>query len=160
MQRASILGEIALDVYILRLITPLQVKLSNLLNGRRKTEPGDIDVALALVDEWGRGFVAEVDYKLEARNADGFLKAMQQRGLNAVTSPAVVFDLSTNKVIVTEWMDGTRLDRDASPDVPRLVSHSFIHIYSFILHIFFHLMYSCIYSMHSTLTSSGCAMWQ
>jgi len=102
--------------------SPLQVKLSNVINGRgrRPTDQADIDVALALVDEWGRGFVAEVDYELEAKNANDFLNAMEKRGLNAVTCPAVVFDLSTNKVIVTEWIEGTRLDRDASPDVPRL----------------------------------------
>jgi predicted unusual protein kinase regulating ubiquinone biosynthesis (AarF/ABC1/UbiB family) len=27
---------------------------------------------------------------------------------------------SSMQVLVTEWVDGTRLDRDASPDVPRL----------------------------------------
>ena len=25
-----------------------------------------------------------------------------------------------DRVLVTEWVEGTRLDRDASPDVPRL----------------------------------------
>ena len=32
-----------------------------------QTQPEDIAVALQLVDEWGRGFVAETDYRLEAR---------------------------------------------------------------------------------------------
>ena len=45
---------------------------------------------------------------------------MARRGLNAVTAPAVVRDLSMRCVLVSEWVDGTRLDRDASPDVPRL----------------------------------------
>ena len=191
-QRPKVLGEIALDLYLLRLITPLQVTLSNTIN-KRKTEQADIDVALSLVDEWGRGFVAEVDYGLEAYNTKQFSAAMVRRGLNAVTAPAVVDELSgskvgrpplfflyycaitlqplvitllcpppltssipishliqsfslpsqslslviplrlnlfrphpsillTLKVLVTEWMEGTRLDRDASPDVPRLCS--------------------------------------
>ena len=42
------------------------------------------------------------------------------RGLNAVTSPTVVDELVRDTVLVTEWVEGTRLDRDASPDVPRL----------------------------------------
>ncbi len=45
---------------------------------------------------------------------------MSRRGLDAVTSPGVVPEHSTNDVLVTEWVEGTRLDLDASPDVPRL----------------------------------------
>ena len=37
-----------------------------------------------------------------------------------VISPGVVDELCTSKVMVTEWIDGTRLDRDSSADVPRL----------------------------------------
>ena len=118
-QRPNVLGAIALDLYLLRILTPLQVKLNNAVR-KVKTDQGDIDVVLSLVDEWGRGFVAEVDYRLEAYNTKQFGLAMQKRGLNAVTSPAVVEELSGPRVLVTEWMDGTRLDNDASPDVPRL----------------------------------------
>ena len=117
-QRPKVLGEIALDLYLLRLITPLQVKLTNMINGQ-KTDQGDIDVAISLVDEWGRGFVAEVDYRLEATNTKQFTLAMERRGLNAVTAPTVVDELSGSKILVTEWVEGTRLDRDASADVPR-----------------------------------------
>lgn len=118
-QRPNILSEISLDLFLLRLLTPLQVRISNAVN-KLQTNQGDIDVALALVDEWGRGFVNEVDYLAEARNTEVFLQAMQTRGLNAVTAPQVVAELSTNRVLVTEWVEGTRLDLDASPDVPRL----------------------------------------
>ena len=119
-QRPQILAEIALDLYLLRLLTPLQVRISNAIN-KLPTEQADIDVAIALVDEWGRGFVAEVDYLSEAENTRSFAVAMEKRGLNAaVTSPAVVDELTRSCVIVTEWVDGTRLDRDSSPDVPRL----------------------------------------
>ena len=124
-QRPNILGEIALDLYLLRLLTPLQVTASNAIN-KRKTDQNDIDVAIALVDEWGRGFVAEVDYRLEAENTKQFQAAMVDRGLDAVTAPTVVDELSGSRVIVTEWMDGTRLDRDASPDVPRFLCALFV----------------------------------
>ena len=118
-QRPGILAEIALDLYVLRLITPIQTYLQNTINGL-KTAPEDIDVALALVDEWGRGFVAETDYRLEARNTADFAASMVAKGLDAVTAPAVVDSLVRDTVMVTEWVEGTRLDRDASPDVPRL----------------------------------------
>jgi predicted unusual protein kinase regulating ubiquinone biosynthesis (AarF/ABC1/UbiB family) len=114
-QRPKILNDIALDLYLLRLLSPLQTKIIN-----PKADDVDIEIAGGFVDEWGKGLVVEVDYKLEAKNTKDFLQAMQSRGLNAVTAPTVVEELSTSRVIVTQWMDGTRLDIDASPDVPRL----------------------------------------
>merc|ERR1711871_1771622 len=44
----------------------------------------------------------------------------ERRGLTAVTAPIAVDEYSTSNLIVTEWVDGTRLDLDSSPDVPRL----------------------------------------
>ena len=120
-QRPNILSEIALDLYILRLLTPLQVRISNAVN-KVKTTPEDIKLALDLCDEWGRGFIQEVDYRLEASNTKNFIQAMEKRGLVSVTAPAVVENLSGSRVIVTEWIDGTRLDRSSSPDIPRLCS--------------------------------------
>ena len=37
-------------------------------------------MAVQLVDEWGRGFVAETDYRLEARNTIEFDASMKARG--------------------------------------------------------------------------------
>ncbi len=118
-QRPGILGEIALDLHVLRLLTPLQTRLQNAINGR-PTDSGDIEQGIALVDEWGRGFVAETDYRLEATNTIQFEDAMRRRGLDAVCAPVVVTELVRDRVLVTEWVEGTRLDRDASEDVPRL----------------------------------------
>lgn len=118
-QRPGILAEIALDLYILRLLTPIQTVLQNAANGI-PTAQEDIDIAITLVDEWGRGFVAETDYRLEAENTKNFQAAMESRNLDAVCAPTVVDELVRDKVLVTEWVDGTRLDLDASPDVPRL----------------------------------------
>ena len=73
-RRPGVLADIALDLYVLRLLTPLQVRISNAVN-KVKTEQEDIDTALALVDEWGRGFVNEVDYVAEATNTQEFSEA-------------------------------------------------------------------------------------
>ena len=118
-QRPGILSEIALDLHVLRILTPIQTTLQNAANGV-KTSQEDIDTAVALVDEWGRGFVAETDYRLEALNTVTFEKAMRERGLDAVCAPTVVEEYTRDKVLVTEWVDGTRLDSSQSPDVPRL----------------------------------------
>jgi ABC1 atypical kinase-like domain len=118
-QRPGILAEIALDLHVLRILTPIQTILQNAAN-RRPTNQADIDTAISLVDEWGRGFVAETDYRLEAENTRNFEAAMRKRNLDAVCAPIIVDDLVRDKVLVTEWVTGTRLDRDESPDVPRL----------------------------------------
>lgn len=136
-QRPDILPSIGLDLFILRLIAPLQVKLTNLINGA-PTIPADLELGYSLVDEWGRGLVGEVDYKLEAQNTRQFIEAMKKRGLDAVTAPDVVPELSTSKVLVTQWIYGTRLDRDASKDVPRYVSVSFTDVCAIIIvHVYF-----------------------
>lgn len=87
-----------MDLYILRLLTPIQTTLQNAANGR-KTDQADIDLAIALVDEWGRGFVAETDYRLEADNTRNFEAAMRKRGLDAVCAPTVVNELTRDKVV-------------------------------------------------------------
>ena len=51
-QRPAILDEIALDLYLLRLLTPLQTRISNAVN-RLPTYDADIASAQALADEWG-----------------------------------------------------------------------------------------------------------
>ena len=53
----------------------------------------DVQVGYSLVDEWGKGLVAEVDYRLEAENTKQFSEAMRKRGLNAVIAPEVVREL-------------------------------------------------------------------
>mmetsp|Transcript_17047 Transcript_17047/g.31996 ORF Transcript_17047/g.31996 Transcript_17047/m.31996 type:complete len:944 (+) Transcript_17047:63-2894(+) len=118
-QRPNILDDIALDLYILRLLVPIQTRAQNFIN-KLKTYPEDIRLATELVDEWGRGFVAESDYRYEAANTQEFSEAMVRRSLGAVTAPEIINEFCTNKVLVTGWVDGTRLDLDASPDVPRL----------------------------------------
>ena len=99
---------IALDLHLLRLAAPLQAAILKQ------------DVDLELIDEWGSGFVNELDYRAEAEATAAFAAAMEERGLDAVSSPTVVEPLSTPKVLVTEWVDGTRLDQSDAADVPRL----------------------------------------
>jgi aarF domain-containing kinase len=95
-QRPNAFSVIALDLFL--------VRVGVAARSVWKREPVD----LRLVDEWGRGFLNECDYLAEADNTMNFIAAMEARGLDAVTSPAVVRELSTSCVLVTEWVDGTR----------------------------------------------------
>jgi predicted unusual protein kinase regulating ubiquinone biosynthesis (AarF/ABC1/UbiB family) len=45
---------------------------------------------------------------------------MKKRNLNAVCAPSVLSEYSTEQILVTEWVDGTRLDQSDADDIPRL----------------------------------------
>ena len=110
-QRPNVLSEIALDLYIVRTIAPVYARLT-----------GTATDLVSLVDEWGRGFVYELRYEQEAVNTKRFLNDMHKRGLDKITAPEVVDSLSTKKILTTKWVDGVRLDRANTPDVPELCS--------------------------------------
>jgi len=110
-QRPDVLAEIALDLHIVRELAPFYQKFAESSTDWQ-----------ALANEWGRGFIAELDYRDEAASTTKFNQEMQQRNLNAVCAPTVVPDYSTERVLVTEWVDGTRLDQSNADDVPRLCS--------------------------------------
>jgi ABC1 atypical kinase-like domain len=112
-QRPNVLSDIALDLHLVRELAPFYQKYIM----RAET---DIQ---SLVNEWGRGFIAELDYREEAKHTMQFNKAMKERNLNAVMAPVVLPEYSSERILVTEWVEGTRIDRseDAS-DIPRLCS--------------------------------------
>jgi hypothetical protein len=110
-QRPNALAEIALDLHLVREFAPWYQKLT-----------GSATDLQALANEWGRGFIAELDYHTEAANTKRFNVEMEKRNLNAVTAPVVVDQFSTDRILTTHWVDGTRLDQSDADDVPRLCS--------------------------------------
>lgn len=108
-QRPNVLADIALDLFIVREFAPIYQKITG----------GATNLQL-LANEWGRGFIAELDYRTEAENTMRFNREMQKRNLNAVCAPTVIPEFSTEQILVTEWVDGTRLDQSDADDVPRL----------------------------------------
>jgi predicted unusual protein kinase regulating ubiquinone biosynthesis (AarF/ABC1/UbiB family) len=50
-----------------------------------------------------------------------FNMEMQQRKFDSVVmAPTVVLEYCTEQVLVTEWVDGTRIDQSSAHDIPRL----------------------------------------
>lgn len=111
-QRPDIMNQIALDMHLLREVAPIAKAAFNL----------NTDI-VGTVDTWGAGFVDELDYMQEARNAETFTETIQTTPLtDVVFAPPVVNELSTRKVLTTEWVDGERLDKSAQADVTILCS--------------------------------------
>ena len=52
-------------------------------------------------------------------NTQQFNIEMKNRGLdNVVTAPTVVEELSTTRILTTEWVSGVRLDQSKAGDIP------------------------------------------
>jgi hypothetical protein len=83
--------------------------------------PTDFQV---LANEYGRGFIAELDYRLEAHHTQRFNDEMRARKMDTVVcSPKVFHHMSTGKILITEWIEGTRIDQSPDvEDIPRLCS--------------------------------------
>lgn len=108
-QRPNVLSEIALDLFIVRTLAPVYQAIT-------KTST-DLQ---SLANEWGRGFIAELDYRDEAASTIKFNEEMKKRNLNAVCAPTIVTEFSTEQILVSEWVEGTRIDQSQADDIPRL----------------------------------------
>ena len=60
-----------------------------------------------IIDEFGKTLFEEIDYELEACNAERFTKLFANNP--AITIPIVERSVSSRKVITTSWIDGTKL---------------------------------------------------
>jgi predicted unusual protein kinase regulating ubiquinone biosynthesis (AarF/ABC1/UbiB family) len=111
-QRPKIMNQIALDMHLLREFAPVAKRTFNL----------NTDIS-GTVDAWGMGFIDELDYVQEAENGKMFMEKIQKTPLkDVVLSPAVIDEWSTRKVLVTEWIDGERLDKSSKEDINVLCS--------------------------------------
>jgi predicted unusual protein kinase regulating ubiquinone biosynthesis (AarF/ABC1/UbiB family) len=106
------MNQIALDMHLLREFAPVAKRTFNL----------NTDIS-GTVDAWGMGFIDELDYVQEAENGKMFMEKIQKTPLkDVVLSPAVIDEWSTRKVLVTEWIDGERLDKSSKEDINVLCS--------------------------------------
>lgn len=111
-QRPNIMNQIALDMHLLREFAPIAKRTFNL-----NTD------TVGTVDAWGSGFVDELDYVQEAENGRYFMSRIQETPLkDVVLAPAIIDELTTPKVLVSEWIEGERLDRSSNEDITVLCS--------------------------------------
>lgn len=110
-QRPGAAESIALDFYLLRKMVGTVQRMAGITRDLR-----------GLVDEVATGLQGECDFREEAANAAAFARA--HAGLSFVTVPRVVAELTSQRVMVSEWVDGrsptqllaARKDSSDSPD--------------------------------------------
>lgn len=111
-QRPNIMNQIALDMHLIREVAPVIKRTFNI----------NTDF-VGVVDTWAVGFVDELDYIEEAINAKSFTEGIAKTPLSGVVfAPPVVDELTTGKVLTTDWVVGERLDKSAKEDVSVLCS--------------------------------------
>ncbi len=96
-QRPGLREQITLDLYIVR-------NIAKWLNNNIKFIRSDL---VALIDELGTRVFEEMDYLNEARNAIKF-KKLHSHNLK-IAVPKVYKEISSRRVLVMEWIDGTKL---------------------------------------------------
>ena len=101
-QRPGVRAVVSKDLYVLRRAAEVYQGLIDRLAPTQRTD------YIALLNEWAIGFYTELDFNNEARNAIFMKEALATR-VPDVFVPAVVTELSTRRLLVTEWVDGVKL---------------------------------------------------
>jgi len=110
-QRPDMLHSVALDIYILRHLARCVRYLIRCITNNRTDH-------VMLVDAWAKGTYSELDYVAESGNQQYFKQALGLRIGSRVYVPEVHTDITSRRVLVTEWVNGPRL-ADCSVDVVR-----------------------------------------
>ena len=97
-QRPNLTFTIRRDIVLIKILSVISSPLLPLNLGFGLDE---------IIDEFGKSLFEEIDYKKEADNAEFFSNLFKES--NAVTVPTVEKSLSTDKVLTTSWIDGTKL---------------------------------------------------
>ncbi|CAG9463191.1 unnamed protein product [Pedinophyceae sp. YPF-701] len=112
-QRPYVLETVTIDLFIIRALGI----------GLRKWFPEATkrtDV-VALLDEWAARFFEELDYVNEGRNAERFAEEMK-KDLPQVVVPRTYAELTSRRVLTSQWLEGEKLSQSKEDDVGELVN--------------------------------------
>lgn len=108
-QRPEVLSIVSKDLYVLRRAAEVYQSLMERFAPQQKTD------YVALLNEWAIGFYTELDFTNEAANQMRLKSELLENGVKGVYVPEVYQDLSTRRLLVTEWLDGCKLS-ECPPD--------------------------------------------
>ena len=115
-QRPGILATVSKDLYVLRRAAEVYQGIIERFAPQQRTD------YVALLNEWAIGFYTELDFLNEARNQDTLRKLlMEQEKVADVYVPEVNFELTTRRVLVSEWIDGVKLSECEPSEIRELV---------------------------------------
>eukprot|EP00930_Biecheleria_cincta_P055389 TRINITY_DN41711_c0_g1_i1.p1 TRINITY_DN41711_c0_g1~~TRINITY_DN41711_c0_g1_i1.p1 ORF type:complete len:509 (-),score=66.50 TRINITY_DN41711_c0_g1_i1:228-1754(-) len=113
-QRPDLRRQVSLDLYIIRLLAKRVRWIIHTITNQRTDH-------VMLIDVWAGGTWSELNYIAEGKNQDEFRDAMDQLMPGRVYVPRVIWEVSSPKVLVTEWVDGPKLAACSPNVVKKLV---------------------------------------
>jgi len=102
-QRPDVLGTVSKDLYVLRRAAEVWQGLMERFAPQQKTN------YVALLNEWAIGFYTELDFENEAANQRKLRDLLLDKNITQVTVPKVFDEYCTRRLLVSEWLDGTKL---------------------------------------------------
>ena len=115
-QRPGILATVSKDLYVLRRAAEVYQGIIERFAPQQRTD------YVALLNEWAIGFYTELDFMNEARNQDTLRRLLlEQEKVADVYVPEVYFELTTRRVLVSEWIDGVKLSECDPSEIRGLV---------------------------------------
>jgi predicted unusual protein kinase regulating ubiquinone biosynthesis (AarF/ABC1/UbiB family) len=104
-QRPNVLGTVSKDLYVLRRAAEVWQGLVKRFAPQQRTD------YVALLNEWAVGFYTELDFLNEAQNQKRLRQLLLDRNVTGVVVPKVFEEYCTRRVLVSEWIDGTKLSQ-------------------------------------------------
>ena len=115
-QRPEILSTVSKDLYVLRRAAEVYQGLIERFAPQQRTD------YVALLNEWAVGFYTELDFLNEASNQQRLRDlVLDQEKVSGVYVPRVYHELSTRRVLVSEWIDGVKLSDCPKEEIRELI---------------------------------------
>ena len=114
-QRPGVQASVSKDLYVLRRAAEVYQGLVRRFAPQQRTD------VVALLNEWAIGFYTELDFKNEASNMQRMADVLAENNVEGVVVPRVYSDLTTRKVLVSEWIDGKKLSECEPHQVRELI---------------------------------------
>ena len=115
-QRPQILSTVSKDLYVLRRAAEVYQGLIERFAPQQRTD------YVALLNEWAVGFYTELDFLNEADNQQRCRDMIiEQEKVAGVYVPKVYHEYCTRRVLVSEWVEGTKLSDCPKDEIRELI---------------------------------------
>ncbi|GMH41398.1 hypothetical protein BSKO_09308 [Bryopsis sp. KO-2023] len=111
-QRPAALETISRDLYVMQRAAVVYQQLVD----RWTVQKTDY---VELLDTWAEGFYQELDFEREARNQARFGDIVED--MDGIYVPKVYMEYSSRRLLVTEWVEGTKLTQSSPEEIQRLI---------------------------------------
>ena len=113
-QRPGVQALVSKDLYVLRRAAEVYQGLVKRFAPQQRTD------YVALLNEWAVGFYTELDFVNEGVNMDRMRDLLEQQGVTDVAVPKVYHELTSRRLLVSEWVDGIKLSECEPEEIKEL----------------------------------------